>query len=442
MLESAPNTATSFSQLNNAASGSVADDRAIRGGSSQSLSAAALLPHRDRCAYADIPELALRGQPSIKPEEVWDTFTKDFAPIENFFCCIQLVRPNRLRLWCPTATILEDVMNTGLTLRGHPLRIKPIIDRCWLTVTHLPYGLPEQAILDFFADFGEVKSVRFVQFRNVFTGTVKVQMVLHKTVPTRIRILGHAGLVYHPGQARTCFHCGTLGHESKRCPAKETSSPTPGEQSSGAKKKKTPKKSRGRSSTTSGPPPGQPSNTPGPSSSVSEECPPGPESPNYEEEFPELGSSNPSPRGEIDHPVDPADTPPQPSDISASGTEPTPSHKEDNTAPSEPSSPKGTSGPTVSEDLIHFDETDTAVPPTDNARPAFGIRFSDPPLVRSDIKSFRNSRKKKPAPIPAGIGLACTRKPSTPAPVCGTGAKQKSNAGEDPSGPPPMASSS
>lgn len=47
-------------------------------------------------------------------------------------------------------------------------------------------------------------------------------MALHKTVPTRIRVLGHAGLVYHPGQACTCFHCGAVSHELKRCPKKAT----------------------------------------------------------------------------------------------------------------------------------------------------------------------------------------------------------------------------
>ena len=433
----------------------MADDRAPRGGSSQSLSAAALLPHQDRCAYVDIPELALRGQPSVKPEEVWDSFTKDFAPIENFFCCIQLVRPNRLRLWCPTATVLEDVINTGLTLRGHPLRIKPVIDRCWLTITHLPYGLPEQAIRAFFAGFGEVKSLRFVQFRNVYTGTIKVLMVLHKSVPTRIRILGHAGLVYHPGQARTCFHCGALGHESKRCPAKKSPSPKPGEQSSGAKKKKTPKKSRDKPPTVSGPPSGQTTTSSGPPTSVSEVRPPGPASPHYEEEFPALGTSNPNPSG--DKSVHSSDDP-------AGGADLTPSHEEEVTDPKEPYSPKGTVGPPPADDLEHSVDTEDnpvipetgsvtltdPLPSDDTALPneqAPDIPLEDEPLYEEDplprvmLKIVRKNRK-RPAPVPAGSDLACTRIPSKPAPVCGTAAKTKPNAGGDPSDPPPVASSS
>ena len=253
MLEATPNTVSPRFESSNVPSGAEAVDRAIRGGSFQSLAAEAHLPYQDRCAYVDIPELALRGKPPMKPQEVWDSFSKDFAPVKDFFTCIQMVRPNRLRVWCPSSTVLEDVLNTGLTLRDHPLRIRPIIDRCWLTVTHLPYGLSEQAIRQFFEDFGEVRAIRFVQYRQVFTGTIKVLMNLQKTIPTRIRILGHAGLVYHPGQVRTCFHCGATGHESKSCPGKKTSSPKPGKKKRSPKKKTTAKKTNQQSSQSSRP---------------------------------------------------------------------------------------------------------------------------------------------------------------------------------------------
>ena len=132
-------------------------------------------------------------------------------------------------------------------------------------------------------------------------------MVLQKSIPTCIRILGHVGLVYHPGQACTCFHCGTLGHESKRCPAKKPPSPKPGKKLLGAKE--TPKKSCGQPSTTPGPSPGQSSNPKGPSTSVPQARPIGPESPNYEEELPPLATSSPSPHGKIDSSAAPLDKP-------------------------------------------------------------------------------------------------------------------------------------
>ena len=430
MLESAPNTATSSVESCNVPSRAAADDRALGGGSSESLSAVAVLPHEDRCAYVAIPELALREKPAVTPEEVWDSFAKEFSPIENFFCCIQLVRPNRLRFWCPNPTVLEDVLSTGLTLRGHPLRMKPVVDRCWLTVTHLPYGLPEQAIQDFFAAYGEVKAVRFVQFRKVYTGTVKIHMVLQETVPTRIQILGHSGLVYHPGQARTCFNCGVIGHESKRCPEKKPPPPKPGEKPSGGKKKKSPKKSRGQTATVSGPP-----------TSAPEVRPPGPASPNYEEEFPGLEPSGTSPPGKSASSVVPEDNLVQQSDPPVRGTDSTPSQEEAIPAAEESGSSKGTFGPLLPKDPDHSVASDNAKSSTATDRPVFGVRLSDPPTVQSAIKSTRNSRKRKPAPIPLGIGLACTRTNPTPTPVC-TGAQPKPNAGTDPSDPPLIAFSS
>ena len=248
----------------------VAGDRAIRGGSSQSLpvAAAATVPLPDRCAYVDIPELALKNKPKIRATEVWDEFCREFSPPEQYFSCIQLVRQNRLRIWCTTSKVLEDICSTGLTLRGHPVSIRPIQDRSWLTVTHLPYGLPTEVIAEFFSHYGEVKEVRPVLFRNVHTGTIKVKVQLHSTVPTCVRICGHAGLVYHQGQTHTCYNCNKDGHEAKKCPKKQQPK---------QKKSKHPQRTEGprpsSSSTTETAPPLPPSDVPSPSHLQDDEIP-------------------------------------------------------------------------------------------------------------------------------------------------------------------------
>ena len=85
---------------------------------------------------------------------------------------------------------------------------------------HLPYGLPTEAIEEF-SQYKEAKAVHPVLFQNVHTGTIKVKIQLHTTVPTRVRICGHAGLVYHQGQTRTCYNCNKDGHEAKQCPKQQ-----------------------------------------------------------------------------------------------------------------------------------------------------------------------------------------------------------------------------
>ena len=449
------------------------DDRAPWGGSFQSLSAAGLVPFKDRCAYVKIPELALRDQPAVSAAEVWDSFSKDYTPVQDFFSCIQMVRPNRLHIWCVSARILEDVLNSGLSLRGHPLHIKPVVDRCWLTVTHLPYGLPKQAIEDFFAGFGEVKSIKYALFRKVHTGTIKVQMVLHKSVPTRIRVLGHAGLVYHPGQARTCFHCGVIGHESKRCPKKEPASTTtknkrspradppgsakpPGDTSSQAAPppSDTNNRKRGRSSTTTAPKPSDNPSQPQQTAAHSGQSPGSPPVPQLVKviQDPPLDTATSNrPPGEAHLPADP---PTKPAEATLTTPSAPPPHRhpiQDNPmevtsdppldidpsfsteGPTEPPevfhSPKGTFGPPASETIDVAVEQVSATPQEEEPR------FEDPPLVRSVLKAMRKNSRRRPAPVPTCSDLACSRKPSKPAPVCGTGAKNKTYTGKVPSDP-------
>ena len=254
--------------------GGNASGSSLSGGSSQSPPVPSpVVPLPDRVALLTLPEMAMKGKGRIRPEEVWDALTEKFSPLEEKFSQIQYIRQDRFRVWCSSAEVLEDVISTGVELRGHPVVITPYQSRSWVTITHLPYGLIEADIRRALAPFGKVYEVAFVCFRKVRTGIVKVRMDISKTIPTRLRVCGHAGLVFHQGQTRTCFNCGVLGHESKKCPQKteRRSVPQTSEDASTASKKPHTKRKRKR-----GPraPPPLPEGGPAGTSSAGEDLPP------------------------------------------------------------------------------------------------------------------------------------------------------------------------
>ena len=217
------------------------------GGSSKSPPVpAAVVPLPDRVALLTLPEMAMKNKGRIRPEEVWDALAESFSPLEEKFCQIQYVRQDRFRVWCTSAEVLEEVVSTGVVLRGHPVLIRPYQSRSWVTITHLPFGLVEADIAQALAPYGKVHEVKFVSFRKVRTGTVKVRMDISTSIPTRLRVCGHAGLVFHQGQARTCFNCGVLGHESKKCPQKAERRGVPKTPEDASTEPKTPKVKRKR----------------------------------------------------------------------------------------------------------------------------------------------------------------------------------------------------
>ena len=189
------------------------------GGPSRDLPSLAL-PYPDRVALCTIASAALKDRPRLRVDEIWDALSELYNPLEESLVQIQYVREDRFRVWCSSPEVLEDFVHRGATVRGHPIMVYPYRDRSWVTITHLPYGVTEEDVIVGLEPYGTIHEVNFVTYRKIRTGTVKVRMDLKRAIPTRIRVNGYPGLAYHQGQVRTCFNCGAVGHESRKCPKK------------------------------------------------------------------------------------------------------------------------------------------------------------------------------------------------------------------------------
>lgn len=188
------------------------------------------IPYANRTAMATIPELALKDQPKLTMEEVHVEFsTVVLTPLKETFACIQRVSRNQLRLTFQDATLMENTIFVGLTVRSHLLSIKPIHSRKWVSVTRLPYGIPKEAVEAALRPFGPINKVRQDTVNGISNGDFSLLMEVVLSIPCNLIISGHYAGVYYKGQKRTCFQrCGQTGHFVQKCPSvRDRAAPVP-----------------------------------------------------------------------------------------------------------------------------------------------------------------------------------------------------------------------
>ena len=176
------------------------------------------VPYSNRSALCTIPELCLRGKPHVTEAELRRSFQAVANPLKSAFACIQLLSANEIRFCFTSPRKMEDVINTGLSFRGHPLTLGPIHSKKWVTIRRLAYGTPVEFVRKALAPYGETSTVRPEIIDSVATGTLFAHIDLTKDIPSRVRIRGHNCVIWYRDQPRTCFLCGQHGHERRHCP--------------------------------------------------------------------------------------------------------------------------------------------------------------------------------------------------------------------------------
>ena len=178
-----------------------------------------VVPFANRAAVAVLPSLALLSKKPVTVKEVIEDFSKQVpSPHKTSLECIQLVKGKTIRVHFPSANIMEDILHSGLTFRGHPLEFKDPSQYRWVTLLDLPYGIPPASISSSLIKYGKIKEIKSESHLGVYTGVRLLLMEVTAAIPSRVRIAGHECTIFYRGQVRTCFKCRAIGHEAKKCP--------------------------------------------------------------------------------------------------------------------------------------------------------------------------------------------------------------------------------
>ena len=179
------------------------------------------VPFSNWSALCTLPELCLRSKPPFTEAELRRSFLTVANPLHTAFACIQLLSANEVRFCCTSTRKLEDVMNTGLNFRGHPLTVGPIHTKKWVTIWRVAYATPHNFVRQALAPYDEVDSIRPEIIDKVATGTLFGQVDITKDIPSKLRIRGHNCIIWYRDQPRTFFLCGQYGHERRHCPQRQ-----------------------------------------------------------------------------------------------------------------------------------------------------------------------------------------------------------------------------
>ena len=177
-----------------------------------------VFPYANRAAVASLPALALAAKPATVKEVIED-FSKQ-CPHDSVLESVQLIKGRTLRVVFASAEVMEDIVSGGLTFRDHPITLKTPLVYKWVTLLDLPYGIPESEIKTVLSKFGQVAHIRAESYMGLYTGTRHVKMEIKTAIPSRVVVAGHPCTVFYRGQIRSCFRCGHIGHEAKKCPQK------------------------------------------------------------------------------------------------------------------------------------------------------------------------------------------------------------------------------
>ena len=95
-----------------------------------------------------------------------------------------------------------------------------------VTISGLPFELPDELFTTFLASFGTVRSVKRDMWQDKYFGQIEngnrtVLMEIKNPIPSRVTIEGAVAYVTYSGQQKTCHYCQAPGHMVAECPKRQ-----------------------------------------------------------------------------------------------------------------------------------------------------------------------------------------------------------------------------
>ena len=174
-----------------------------------------------------LPALALEARPTVTLKELIDDFCTQMPTAPQLMDNVMQSGAASFVIHCKSATNAEAVLHSGLCFRGHPISFKPAPNTQWMKLTRVVYGTSENAIKTRLSQHGSVLKIKRDTMQGIGTSCFSVRMELKSPIPSRITINHYPVNVFYRGQQQQCLQCDQVGHVSKQCPYKKSTTVPP-----------------------------------------------------------------------------------------------------------------------------------------------------------------------------------------------------------------------
>jgi hypothetical protein len=185
----------------------------------------AAIPFAARALVGTLPAVVISGSVPVTLKEMIEDFVRQVPQASDMIVNVMQTGAVSFVMHCKTQFNVEALLHSGLTFRGHVIRLVAAPNTQWIKLTRVVYGTTENAIKSRLLEYGTVLKMKQETIHGIGISVYSVKMEIKKPIPSRITIAHYPANVFYRGQVQQCFRCEQTGHVSKSCPFKKTAVP-------------------------------------------------------------------------------------------------------------------------------------------------------------------------------------------------------------------------